>query len=365
MKTKLFYILLPLLAVFAFSSCENDEDKMYSLQPEQINSPALASTGFTVIKVDETNMDQTPVILNWTKSDFGTDVLVEYSLEMSDRTDFSNAYTVSVGNSIYSRALKNSELSEWVIDKFNGIDENEIPQTITLNIRVSATIALENPRVTVPPPTVVSNAVAVTVTPHYIPAAYPSELFMIGKDFGDWSWGSEDVAEMIPVHGNEGNFWCIRYITAGNGFKWNSKREWGGDFFSIGEDLGFTTDDGNAFVAQDGLYMVFVDYINKRISVEPAKVYGMGDCFGGWDTGKYPFTVDGRMMKITTAAAGEIRMYAMSDIAPVGGDWWRMEFVPINGVIAYRADGDDQERVTVQAGKEVVLDFNAGTGIFK
>src|SRR5690625_6408765 len=79
------------------------------------------------------------------------------------------------------------------------------------------------------------------------------------------------------------------------------------------------------------MYMVFVDMVKERISVEPAKVYGMGDCFGGWDTASYPFEVDGKTMKRTTDSAGELRLYAASDIDPVGNDWWRMEFVLIDG----------------------------------
>jgi hypothetical protein len=209
---------------------------------------------------------------------------------------------------------------------------------------------------------VYSNTISLSVTPYNVPDSYPTEMFMIGQDFGGWSWSSDGVAEMIPVHGFEGYFWCVRYITAGNGFKWCSKREWSGDFFSLGEDLGFYTADGNAFVEEDGMYMVFMDMVNGRISVEPAKVYGMGDCFGGWNTATYPFTVEGRTMVATTAAAGELRIYAASDIAPVGGDWWKMEFVPMDGIIEYRGAGNDQDRIPVGAGKKVVLDFNAGTG---
>ena len=194
---------------------------------------------------------------------------------------------------------------------------------------------------------------------------FEDELFMIGQDFGAWDWGSDGVAKMTPVHGNEGHYWAVRYITAGNGFKWNTKREWGGDFESLGEDIGFTTSGGNAVVDADGMYMVYVDMPNGKISVEPAKVYGMGDCFGGWDTRKFAFEVEDKTMTYTAAGTGELRIYAASDISPVGDDWWRMEFVVLDGKIVYRGGGDDQERVTVETGKKVILDFNAGTGSFE
>ncbi|MPN40763.1 Outer membrane protein SusF [bioreactor metagenome] len=73
-------------------------------------------------------------------------------------------------------------------------------------------------------------------------------------------------------------------------------------------------------------------------------------------------SVDGNKMKITTTASGELRLYANSSGSTVGGDWWRMEFVILNGKIEYRGNGGDQDRVTVAAGKTVTLDFNAGTG---
>lgn len=352
------------LIIFSFLilSCETDIDKDYLLPSSEVTAPVLSSEGFTNVVLDETNVDLIPLILNWTASDFGKDVLVDYSLQIADNESFENALVVPAGNNVYAKAMRGRDLSKWAIDEFGGLDDQGAPVRVQLMMRISATPSLENPTVTVPPGRIFSNSIAVSVTPFNVPDSYPAEMYMIGEDFGGWDWGSDGVAEMIPVNGFEGNFWCVRYITAGNGFKWSPKRDWGPDFFSLGEDLGYYTDDGNAFVEEDGMYMVFMDMVKGRISVEPARVYGMGDCFGGWDTETYPFEAEGNNMKRTTDSAGELRIYAASDIDPVGGDWWRMEFVPIDEVIEYRGDGDDQERVEVGAGKTVILDFNAGTG---
>jgi len=190
-------------------------------------------------------------------------------------------------------------------------------------------------------------------------------LFMIGEEFGGWNWSSDGVVKMTPVNGFEGHFWAVRYITAGKGFKWCKVREWNGDFYSLGEDIGYTTSGGNAFVAENGMYMIYVDMVNKKIALEPARVYGIGNCFGSWDTAMYPFAVIDKTLGRTTVGAGELRIYAASNIAPVGNDWWRMEFVIFDGKIAYRGNGGDQTRVPVDAGKLVVLDFNAGVGEIK
>ena len=193
----------------------------------------------------------------------------------------------------------------------------------------------------------------------------PSEekaMYIIGSEFGGWDWSSSGVVKMTRVNGYEGHFWAVRYITQGEGFKWCTVRDWNGDFYTLGEDIGFTTSGGNAFVAESGMYMVYVDMENGKISVEPARIYGIGDCFGSWDSANYPFEVSGKTMTRTTVGNGELRIYAASNISPVGGDWWRMEFVIIDGKIEYRGDGGDQTRVPVEAGKLVTLDFNAGIG---
>jgi len=202
-----------------------------------------------------------------------------------------------------------------------------------------------------------------TATVDLVKPLYPDNVYMIGKEFGDWSWGNSTIVEMTPINGNPGKFWAVRYFAnATDGFKWNTAKAWGGDFNSLGTDAGFTTSDGNAFVATAGFYIVVVDYTINKITIEPAQVYGMGDCFGGWNAGQYPFVANGNVMKLTTTNAGELRIYANASAAGVGGDWWRMEFVILDGKIAYRGNGGDQTRATVAAGKTVSLDFNNNTG---
>jgi hypothetical protein len=359
------YLLFALLC-FAFSSCETDIDKMYVRSTDSVTAPVLTSEGFTDIVVDEYNVNLVPFVLNWTRSNFGTGVLVEYAIEMDTDADFSNSYVVTVGNDIYNRVITGAELSRWVIANFNGLNAAGDPVRVDFYLRIQASVALENPMVTVPPDKKFSNIIPISVVPYVIPGSYPEEMYMIGAEFGNWDWDSPGVVEMVPVHSNAGHFWCIRYITANEPFKWNSKRAWGGDFNSLGDDIGFTLDGGNAVVATDGMYMVYMDMPNGRISIEPARVYGIGDAFGSWNMGAAPFTVENKtMVGITTDASadGGLRIYAISDIAPIGGDWWKMEFIIRNGVIEYRGAGDDQEpRIPAVAGQKLTLDFNAGTG---
>lgn len=191
----------------------------------------------------------------------------------------------------------------------------------------------------------------------------PEEMYLIGEGVGGWTFPTNAVA-MIPVNGVSGGFWAIRYIEAGKGFKFSKvNTDWGQDFAGLDNNDGFSIDGGNCSVAATGLYMINVDYAKSTVKVEPAKVYGIGDCFGGWnaDMASALFTVnpDGTVTS-PALAAGNVRIYAASSC--FSSDWWTREFRVADGKIDYRGKGGDQASVAATAGQKVTLDFNAGTG---
>ncbi len=197
----------------------------------------------------------------------------------------------------------------------------------------------------------------------------PPAMYMIGFDFGYWDWDSDEIVEMIPVYGVSGSFWTIQYLTAGDehGFKFCPNREWNGDFTGLGSDTGYTVADGNCNVDADGIYMIYIDYVNEKVAIEPAAVYGIGDAFADatWteNSAANLFTANGKTLTATTTADGELRMYAASSIST--SDWWTREFMIFDGVVVFRGTDADQTRVSVTAGQTVTLDFsvpNAATG---
>ncbi len=210
----------------------------------------------------------------------------------------------------------------------------------------------------------------------------PDNLYMIGN-YCDWAW--EKASDMIQVNGYDA-FWAVKYLKANEGFKFNTVKNWdeGKDFFKLtGELTGAhegteeTNNKGNLVVDADGFYLVVVDYAADKIVVEPAQVYGVGAAFGGvWPKGGEAagtlFTAEGETLVATTTAAAEgvvdgqdkdggLRMYVYGACLEAH-DWWKHEFVILDGKIAYRGNGGDQERVAVNAGQKIILDFNAGTG---
>ena len=200
----------------------------------------------------------------------------------------------------------------------------------------------------------------------------PTELYMIGAEFGNWSWEDAGVAAFVPVNGQAGAFWITRYFTANQGFKFNSQKNWNGSFAGRATTSGVAFDgDGNCIVEKDGFYTVYVDLVNDVLAVEEAAVYGMGNCFGNWDVLKEENkfqVVEKTLVSPVTIAEDELRMYVAAPTAITtfnAADWWRMEFMVFDGVIEYRGAGGDQARVKVPAGQKVTLDFNAGTGSIK
>ena len=191
----------------------------------------------------------------------------------------------------------------------------------------------------------------------------PTTMYIIGNDFGNWDWNAASVVSMNPVHSHEGHFWAIRYMTTTTEFKFCAEKAWNGDFAKLETNSGFVTPN-NSMVEADGLYLIYVDLENSKVVVEPAKVYGIGDAFGGWDTLKeanlFAVAADGTA-SISTPAAGNLRMYAAYSGAEAG-NWWQMEFNIYDGKIVYRAGGGDQEAVAVTAGQTVTLDFNKEAG---
>jgi hypothetical protein len=193
------------------------------------------------------------------------------------------------------------------------------------------------------------------------PPALPNLMYMIGEAVGGWDWDSNAV-EMIPVWGWEGGFYAIRYLETGKGFKFCPDKSWSGrDFYQLGDDSGYYEEGGNCYVEKSGLYMINVDYRGNRLVLEPARIYGMGDCFKGWDEG-VEFTDVAKDGVVTSPIlnTGELRLYTVSSVFDV--DWWKMEFIILDGKIVYRGDGSDQDRVTCFDDMKVRLDFNAGTG---
>lgn len=199
---------------------------------------------------------------------------------------------------------------------------------------------------------------------------FPENMYITGSDF---AWGWDAPATMNPVHSHPHAFWAIIYCSADAEFKFSPEKAWAGDFGVNGDptDGVYAKGGTNIKITDAGYYMVYVDLKAEKISVTAPEVYLMGPTMNNaWDYAMpaAKFTVDNTAKTITSPAfpaGGELRMYAtcpLSQLDDPKADWWQTEFIVLDGMIEYRGKGDDQARVTVNAGQNVVLDFQAGTG---
>lgn len=195
---------------------------------------------------------------------------------------------------------------------------------------------------------------------------YPAELFMIGDGVGTWTWEENDLP-MVPVNGKPNMFWKIVWMNATGGFKMSPQKEWKDNDFGCADDSAAKEeyDKGTKNIpvpGTEGYYMVVVDLDANKISVTSPKVYLIGDVVGGYDGGGDAnlFTVDNDNEKLTITkdlSAGDLRMYISH---PYISDWWRAEFIILDGKIVPRGNGGDQDRVSV-AGVSTTIDLNFKT----
>ncbi len=203
------------------------------------------------------------------------------------------------------------------------------------------------------------------------PLDYPETLYMIGDAVGDWDWANTDLP-MIPVHSKPHLFWKIVWMSGdpATGFKFAPAKEWAGDFGKTGDmvdEIYAKGGDNIPSPATAGYYMVTVNFETEEIAITQPKVYLIGLTVGSWDAHVEAnmFTVDNanEVLTITKDLLAEnIRMYAWMDKGWFS-DWWQSEFNIYDGVIEYRATGNDQTPVPVTAGNYTVnLNFRNNTG---
>lgn len=194
------------------------------------------------------------------------------------------------------------------------------------------------------------------------------DLFMTGSNYG---WG-DTWKQLTPIHSAEGEYWVISYFTAGEQFKFAPQAGWGGDFggeAALNDEAGsgIHADGTNLVIDNAGWYLLHVVNSAERIvNVLASNVYLIGNTVGAWeiaDANKFtvPEDKDGEFVSPAFVASDEVRMCVNFG----GYDWWKTEFIVLDGAIVYRGTGDDQERVKVSEGQKAYLNFTTGTGSFK
>jgi len=196
-------------------------------------------------------------------------------------------------------------------------------------------------------------------------------LFLTGNNYG---WGATWVP-LVPVNGHPTMSWIIIYLHENEEFKFAPQRGWGGDFgmeanIEDKAEMNPQNSGGNIKVGNPGWYLIVVDNDpdnGQTVTFYKPNIYLIGNTSSaGWscsESGLFtvPDSDTGTFVSPAFVKDDEVRMCVQfGDI-----DWWRTEFIVMNGQIDYRGDGGDQARVRVTAGQRCYLNFSNGSGVYK
>lgn len=356
-----------------FSACEADRDSNPVYQEPTkfvLNTPAYVNT---IYDLEYSNSLE----LTCSQPDYGFTAATYYAVQVSLTEDFNTFEELSTQ---YTTAKMNVDASELAIAVTNlkiaeGATEEDFPLTSTLYLRLKASLN-ENLGV------ITSNTIALTNVKVYFalpPVELPTKLYLIG-DFCKWNW--DKAVEMIPCHdGTTGTFWRMLYVQGG--LKFNAKTSWDGKQVGFAEcttidnyEAGLSDAGGNIGVAKEGWYLIVIrskvngHNIDYTIEFNEPAVWLIGNATGAGDNA-WKELLDGWKFEVPTTADGYFTSPAFAAghaegarayVKVEGYDWWKSEFMVFDNVLEYRGAGDDQNRVPVEAGQKLYINFTNDTG---
>ena len=403
---KRFYIIASLLVgALAFSACEEKLAEPVFNEPTEfvLNNPVLMNQSCDLAKSDY-------IELVCSQPDYGFTAATTYQVQVSLDGKFENEFDakkitgdfVTVDAEFSSTRIKLSaedlsvaltQLRSVVLTADNPeITEDQMkamfPYETSAYVRVKAFLTESKKG------EIVSNTVTFVNlnVPYSLPEVFvPKDFYIIGQ-YNGWDWGT--AYNFVPVNGNatdgkgkEGAFWRIIYLPEG-GFKVNSNKAWdGGEVGFVKDDAlytyadnasaGIKDDGGNIGITKAGWYIVVVRMsvegrdIKYQFEINEPNVYLMGPVapVNDWQMVKenlftVPADADGDFVS-PAFADNSVEDSGVRACVNVGVDWWKSEFIVLNGEVAYRGTEGDQERVQGTKGQKLYLNFTKGTGSIK
>ncbi|QRX64490.1 SusF/SusE family outer membrane protein [Dysgonomonadaceae bacterium zrk40] len=374
----IIHILAILAGITLFWSCQEDE-KVVLQQPESfvLNTPKYASAIYDLKNTES-------IEFTTSQPDYGFTAAAIYSVQVALTSDFTNPVTLPGSYTTAKFAINAADLALALVGMHGVTLEEDYPtDPHPLYVRLISKLNAKNAG------EVFSNVITLPQVKGYFaldPMVMPEEMFIIGNVAGNWSW--DGATAMVPVWGSPGKFWAMQYLgQTGDGgnaeIKFNFAKAWDGNEFGYGQatvnangtaDPGASDSGGNIGIGNPGWYIVVVTTaINGRdyefaVDFYPPHLHLQGNvASGNWGTTDeaYRFTVpalslgaDAAFVSPPFTNTGEIR----ASIQLPGHEWWHTEFIVLDGVFAPRGAGDDQERVTGNAGQKLHINFTTNTG---
>lgn len=365
-------ILFGMALVAGLASCNGDYDDWKSPQHNEGSDP-----------IDEVVLTVQPTL---SQIDFATETATSVQLFTTNYDGLDYKVT------IYSADEENDVTAEIAADEDGYVSTEELQAAIEavfgsgeesydVKYKVATTINVETEDGTV---SVYKEESPFSLTALFAlgdGAKYDSDpiLYLTGSKY---NWGNPWVP-LAQVNGYDGLSWIIIYLHAGEEFKFAPQAGWSDDFGMAGgattiiDDAGMNpSGDNNIIVGNAGWYLITVNNPptggTRSIRFSKPDVYLIGETSPtGWNIGAdglftIPTTETGKFVSPAFVKDAEVRMcVSLKDPDGNSIDWWRTEFVVIDGEINYRCNSGDQTRVAVKGGKKCYLDFTKGLGSYK
>ncbi|RZT91847.1 SusE-like outer membrane protein [Ancylomarina subtilis] len=358
------YILILLLAVSLFS-CE-DDDILKLNESEYVPASNIAGFGET-LAISKAIKAET-IQVSYTPASYGIDIVVTDTLQFSTTADFSKPVSFDIGASENTFSFTVGAINELLTESLELTVDVET--TVYARIMTNSLDGVE---------TQYSSVVNFKTTPYLDILFAPNTFYLFGDGVGRVAQNNK--LKLNKVWG-EDDAWMIVWMEASGSFKLCSDENYKGVIGRIGDSVnGEYTLGTNTGTPEDrgedipvpgtaGYYTVGVNLATNKLMIEPANVYVCGPTIGDvWPTSsvteenKFKLDADNKKMYLTKSySAGELRLHVTHPYISAS-DWWHAEFIFLNGKIEYRADGDDQERLNINAGEQTIeLDFINQTG---
>lgn len=380
---KKIYNLIAIIACLGLLwSCDNDRDSNPTLNiPDSfvLNTPQYV-TGVYDLKNTET------VQLTCSQPDYGFTAAAVYSVEISLTSDFAESTVLASKFTTAKMDVSAIEMAVALVG-LQGIESEEDYPTdpFPVFVRLKATLPDGSAEV-------LSNYIELPKVKGYFalePLEIPTTMYIVGNITNNWSW--TNATSMVPVNGEAGKFFAIQYLGQVDGanaqIKFNMTPQW--DDYAVGYSnvtidatstalAGVVDNGGNIEITNPGWYIVVVTATINGLQYEytveflPPNVYLQGAINGGdWGANNplHLFTVpdlslgsDAEFVSPAFAATviGDPGVRACISLS--GFDWWKTEFIVIDGVLEYRGNGGDQDRVSGIAGQKLYINFTKKTG---
>ena len=387
---KLYILASLMIGAFVFASCEYaDTDPQYK-EPTSfvLNTPAAVNGTYNLESSEY-------VVLTCSQPDYGYTAGVSYEVQVCLGEEFKGEVSKDnpEGNYItlktkYDAAKLNVKAVELAVALKDlkmlenpDMTEEDFPFFTNAFIRLKASLASNGMGA------IESNVIelpSVKVHLAQIPVTIPENLYFVGSDTGD--------VRFIRDFDKSGIFWRIMWFDAEDEFKLTSEE--GDAEIAVGpkaevQETMVVTDNAGAgisesanndfVVANAGWYLVKIKtsvqdnmlFYEVDFAEPVIYLFGTSSIGAAWeykDANKFtvPTTEDGEFVSPAFAADtdGDGGVRACVNI---GVDWWKTEFIIIGGVIVYREDGADQERINGKKAQKLYLKFtpggeNEGTG---